>query len=266
MSQNSTNLYPVAVIIPAKDESERISSTIRAAQGLPGVDLIVVVDDGSTDDTQEKARAAGAETIRHSVNRGKAAAMESGAKVVACHDDPAKLPHLLLFLDADLGATAAAASPLIEPVRSGNVDCSIAVFPKLQGAGGRGFVKNLSRKTIAKATGWQPQAPLSGQRCLTREAFMVALPLGSGWGVETEMTVSLLVAGFSVQEILCQMNHRVSRKDFRSQLHRLDQYIDVWKSVFRLKKSRKMLPVKLFKQVSAEQKPGEKYQIPGIRQ
>lgn len=264
-NQKVDNLHPVAVIIPAKDEAERIASTVRAAKGLPGVDLIVVVDDGSTDNTQEKARDAGAATVRHTVNQGKAAAMETGAKVVAMHDEPGKLAHLLLFLDADLGDTAIAAYPLITPVRNREVDCTIAVFPKLSGAGGRGFVKNLSRRTIARATGWQPQAPLSGQRCLTREAFEAALPLGSGWGVETEMSVSLLVEGFSVQEVLCEMNHRISRNDFRSQLHRLDQYIDVWKSIIRLKHAGKALPEYRFIRMAENQKPGEKYQVSGIR-
>jgi len=51
---------PVAVVIPAKDESARIASTIRAASAIPGVDLVVVVDDGSRDDTQSIAHGAGA--------------------------------------------------------------------------------------------------------------------------------------------------------------------------------------------------------------
>ena len=37
----------VAVVIPAKDEAQRIRATVRAAAELPGVDLVVVVDDGA---------------------------------------------------------------------------------------------------------------------------------------------------------------------------------------------------------------------------
>src|SRR5690625_6235304 len=73
----------VAVVIPAKDERERIAATVRAARAIPHVDLVVVVDDGSEDDTQDVARSAGAVVIRHSLNRGKASAMETGASVVA---------------------------------------------------------------------------------------------------------------------------------------------------------------------------------------
>ena len=39
----------VAAVIPAKDEADRIAATVRAVRGIPGVDLVVVVDDGSSD-------------------------------------------------------------------------------------------------------------------------------------------------------------------------------------------------------------------------
>ena len=41
----------VAVVIPARNEAERIRVTVAGATGLPGVDLVIVVDDGSADDT-----------------------------------------------------------------------------------------------------------------------------------------------------------------------------------------------------------------------
>lgn len=220
---------PVAIIIPAKDEGGRIASTVRSAKYLPGVDLIVVVDDGSQDNTRFIARDAGAVTVRHTVNRGKASAMETGANVVAMHEAEGANPHLLLFLDADLGESAAEAAPLIEPVAGGGVDMTIAVFPPQKGAGGHGFVKNLSRKTIARETGWHPTAPLSGQRCMTREAYNAAQPFADGWGVETKMTIDVLRAGLTVQEVPCDFGHRVSKNDLRGQLHRLHQFIDVAK-------------------------------------
>ena len=217
----------VAVVIPAKDEEERISSTIRAARAIPHVDLVIVVDDGSSDDTQNIARAAGATVIRHSVNRGKASAMETGASVAAMRDVAGLPPRLLLFIDADLGDTAVETTPLIGPVLAGEADCTIAALPPQPGAGGHGFVTGLGRKAIEHATGWRPLQPLSGQRCLTREAFESARPLASGWGVEVGMTIDLLVAGFTVQEIECDLQHRATSDNLAGQIHRAQQYKDV---------------------------------------
>ncbi len=214
----------VAVIIPAKDEEDRIAATIRAARAIPYVDLVIVVDDGSEDDTQNAARAAGATVIRHSVNRGKASAMETGASVVAMRDTVGRPTRLLLFLDADLGDSAVETAPLIGPVRSGAVDFTIAALPPQEGAGGHGFVTGLARKAIERATGWRPRQPISGQRCLTRAAFEAARPLATGWGVEVGMTIDLLVGGYTVQEIPCDLQHRATANDWAGQLHRAQQY------------------------------------------
>ena len=111
----------VSVVIPAYNEAERIAATIRAAQALTSVGEVIVMDDGSTDDTGRAAASAGATVVRRARNRGKAAAMEAGAD--AARGD------LLLFLDADLGTTACEARVLISPVLSGASDVAIATFP-----------------------------------------------------------------------------------------------------------------------------------------
>ncbi|MEU0567643.1 glycosyltransferase [Nonomuraea sp. NPDC005983] len=215
----------VAVIIPAKDEADRIGPTVTSALALPGVDLVVVVDDGSTDQTGRVARAAGARVVRHSRNRGKAAAMESGAEAVRLLDtDTAR--HLL-FLDADLGETAKAAAALIEPIRSGAADMSIAVFATRVKLGGHGMVVRLSREGIRRATGFTASQPLNGQRCLTRDAFEAARPLAHGFGVETGLTIDLLRKGFRVVEVEVEMAHRATGTDWRAQLHRARQLRDV---------------------------------------
>jgi glycosyltransferase involved in cell wall biosynthesis len=206
-----------AAVIPAKDEGLRVGLTVTAA--LTVADVVVVVDDGSRDDTARVAAAAGATVVRHPRNRGKAAAMESGAAAVEA--------DLLLFLDADLRETAAAAAPLVAAVASGAADCAIATLPRVAGAGGHGFVVRLAGDAIERATGWRPEQPLSGQRCLTRAAFAAALPLAPGFGVETAMTIDLLRAGFRVVEVPCEMAHRVTGTGWRDQLHRARQYRDV---------------------------------------
>lgn len=220
----------VAVVVPAKDEQQRIASTVRAARTIPGVDLVVVVDDGSTDTTAETAYDAGAVVTRHPRNRGKAAAMETGAALVTRLEREAGTdaqPRALLFLDADLETTAQAAAVLVPPVLDGVADMTIAVLPpQRQAGGGRGLVVGLATRGIVRATGWTPTQPLSGQRCLTREAFAAALPLAGGFGVETGLTVDLLRQGFRVREVEADLHHRVTGRDLRAQLHRGRQYRD----------------------------------------
>jgi hypothetical protein len=224
----------VACIIPAKDEQQRIAATVTAARALPHVDLVVVCDDGSSDATGEHAGAAGAIVVTHRRNRGKAAAVESAVNALGVLEQRDQRPECgtLLLLDADLAESAAACAPLVAPVVNGRSDLTIAVLPAQATAtgeapGGFGLVMSTARRGIRELTGWTPQAPLSGQRCLTRRAFELASPLAAGWGVEVGMTIDVLRAGLRVEEIPVALSHRATGKDFAGQLHRAKQLRDV---------------------------------------
>jgi len=219
----------VAVVIPARNEADRIRQTVTAAAGLPGVGLVVVVDDGSRDGTGTVARGAGAVVLRHARNRGKAAAMQSGANAVGLVDqrERRECPRHLLFLDADLAESAAQAGPLTDPVRADRADMTIAVFAATVKLGGHGLVVGLSGTGIRRAVGWQPAQPLNGQRCLTRAAFEAARPLARGWGVETALTIDLLRQGFRVTEVEVELAHRATGTGLGAQLHRAHQLADV---------------------------------------
>ena len=219
----------VAVVIPAWNEADRIQATVTAALALPAAGVVIVVDDGSTDGTAGVARSAGAVVTRHARNRGKGAAMETGAEAVRLLDQRERRgrPRHLLFLDADLGDTAAAAGPLIEPVLAGTADMTIAVFATTVKLGGHGLVVGLSGAGIRRATGWCPAQPLNGQRCLTRAAFEAARPLARGWGVETALSIDLLRKGLRVTEVEVELAHRATGTGMRAQLHRAHQLTDV---------------------------------------
>jgi len=228
-SSDGSSAGGVAVVIPARNEADRIQATVSAAARLDGVDLVVVVDDGSTDGTGAVARRAGAAVMRHARNRGKSAAMETGAEAVGLLDqrEHRDAPRHLLFLDADLADTAAMAGPLMEPVVAGNADMTIAVFAATVKLGGHGLVVGLSGAGIRRATGWQPAQPLNGQRCLTRAAFEAGRPLAPGWGAETGLTIDLLRKGLRVTEVEVELAHRATGTGLRAQLHRAHQLADV---------------------------------------
>ena len=125
--------------------------------------------------------------------------METGAQAVQLVDQRDGRGRHLLFLDADLGATAAGAGPLVTPVLAGEADMTIAAFTTRVKLGGHGLVVRLSSAGIRRAAGWSPAQPLNGQRCLTRAAFEAARPLARGFGVETALTIDLVRKGYRVR-------------------------------------------------------------------
>ena len=87
----------VAVVIPAYNEAESVAEVIDGSRQVCGVDTaILVVDDGSRDDTTEVAEGVGAVVARHVINRGGGAALRTGYRLMA--DAGAKV---VVTLDAD---------------------------------------------------------------------------------------------------------------------------------------------------------------------
>jgi glycosyltransferase involved in cell wall biosynthesis len=97
-------------VIPAHDESEHVEDVVRRA--ARHVDRVIVVDDGSRDDTGARAAAGGATVLRLDPNRGKGAALVHGleaalalgaARVITLdadgEHDPDEIPAFLAALD-----------------------------------------------------------------------------------------------------------------------------------------------------------------------
>ncbi|HEY5786133.1 MAG TPA: glycosyltransferase [Microlunatus sp.] len=200
------SLARVACVIPATDVADRIQATVIAARALPGVDIVIVVDDGSTDPTGDYAAASGAIVVTHQRGRGRAAAIESGVNALGVLEQRDKRADCgtVLLLDADLGASAARAQHLIGPVVAERADLTIAIAARPDhGTPDAGFdlVESTASRGIAELAGWSPRAPLATNRCLTRRAYELASPLAAGDGADVGMTIDLLRAGLRVQEI-----------------------------------------------------------------
>ena len=78
MAKDTQRISRVAVVVPALNEERTIGRVVRGARKCREIDRVIVVDDGSTDRTAIKARAAGAIVVRHRVNRGVGAALRTG--------------------------------------------------------------------------------------------------------------------------------------------------------------------------------------------
>ncbi|WP_066637519.1 glycosyltransferase family 2 protein [Desulfolucanica intricata] len=214
----------VSVLIPAYNEEKYIKSTILAVRSIPEVNKIIIVDDGSEDQTVELARSVGATVITSSNNLGKGGALNLGAKYVNTDD-------IIVLLDADLGKSASEARKLILPILEDRVDMTIAQFPRAKIKGGFGLVKGLARRGIKVYTGMDMQSPLSGQRAMTKNVFNKILPFASGYGVEISLTIKTARMGFRVKEVPVQMTHAETGRDLKGFLHRGKQFRDILKEL-----------------------------------
>ena len=220
----------LSVVIPAYNESRHIGVTLSALQagfsrnlygikGMCQVWGIVVVDDGSEDDTALLAEKAGAIVIRLAKNRGKGGALTAAV--------PFLQGDVILLLDADLAERAPVAFVLVEPVVTGKADLTIAGFLPGRGGGGFGIARKTADWGIKLLTGRRIRSPLSGQRCLKKEALLSLLPLSARFGMEVGMTIDALKKGYRVLEVETRLRHSPPGRDLRGFLHRGRQFYDI---------------------------------------
>lgn len=177
----------ICAIVPAFNEAGRIDPVLDALAQAASVDEIVVVDDGSSDNTFKQAarhRAAVQGRLRalHLVtNQGKGAAMRHGAE----HTDA----DVLVFFDADLiGLTPDHVEALVAPVVGGDAVMALGVFRHGRGA------TDLSQILVPNIT---------GQRAIRRDLFL-AIPCltRSGFGVELAITHYVAGAGLPLKRVI----------------------------------------------------------------
>lgn len=219
----------VVALIPAFNEEDTIAKTIAAVSGIPEVDEVLVVDDGSTDATSNAAEAAGARVLRITPNAGKGAALNKGLDATD--------GEIVLMVDADLGDTAAQTSALLGPVLSGQADMTIAAMKAPPGhKGGFGLALRLSRWAIRKLGGATMATPMSGQRAITRALLDDVGGFETRFGVETALTIDALRKGYRVVEIEVPLKHRATGRNLRGFIHRGRQFFDIVRAVWKRRK------------------------------
>lgn len=157
----------VSVVIPAFDEATTVGASVAAARRHPQVDEVIVVDDGSTDDTGQVATRAGARVVRLERNRGKAAAL--GVGVRAARQD------VIMFLDADVtGHTDATLTRIMQPVIDGRFEMYVGVR---------------QRRTVLLNRLMHFFPIIGGERALTRELWE-AVPAVQKNGFQIEIAMN----------------------------------------------------------------------------
>jgi glycosyltransferase involved in cell wall biosynthesis len=157
----------VTAIIPAYNEEKYISNVLQALRKVEEITQIIVVSDGSTDNTVQEALSYGVQVINLQKNIGKGGALTIGLQYT--------LEDIVLFLDADLiGLTEEHIFNLIRPVMNDQAEMTVGIFEK-------------GRLATDMAQAISPY--LSGQRCIKKRWLEQIDNLAiSGFGAEKVVT------------------------------------------------------------------------------
>jgi glycosyltransferase involved in cell wall biosynthesis len=187
----SATTVPLVAIVPAHDEAPRIGAVVRAAaQYLP----VLVVDDGSADETAERATEAGATIVRQLPNQGKGAALRTGFHWAIDHGAEAAItldgdgqhdpPEIPRFLEA----WAAGAPDLVVGRRN---------FRSMPPT--RRIANELGTLAFSWAVGRRIPDNQSGFRLVSRRLMEATLASDeAGFEFEVEMIVTAIRAGWTI--------------------------------------------------------------------
>ena len=180
----------VAVVIPAYDCAGTIGAVTAGARRFASD--VVVVSDGSRDDTAGEARAAGGRVEELPSNRGKGVALRRGIELALERD-----PGLLVLMDADGQHDPDDLPALIAAGRSGDYD--LVVGSRLQDAekipGARYWTNYIGSRALTWMTGYTLLDSQSGYRLMTAELARAINLRAPGYAVETEMLIKAAKLG-----------------------------------------------------------------------
>lgn len=188
---------PVVAAIPAHNEARFIGSVVLSARRH--VDLVLVIDDGSTDETIALAEAAGALVVRHERNRGKGAAVNTAFREARRHNAAA-----LVLLDGDGQHRGDDIGPVLRPILADEAD--VVVGSRFLGIKSAiPAYRQLGQHALTAATNVSSGVRLtdsqSGFRAFSRAAIAALTFRGDGFSVESEMQFLIREHGLRPAEV-----------------------------------------------------------------
>lgn len=212
----------LVAVVPVYNEADLIKDTIEGLKTIESIDEIVIVNDGSTDNTSKICKNLGVIVIDIESNQGKGYAIKKAIESISF--------DFLALVDGDLGKTSWEIEKLINPVINGEGDVSIAKFPKAEVKGGFGLVKGFAKKSVYYFTGVEIDTTLSGQRVYRKEVLDKIDYIPNRYGIELAMTVQTINNGFSIIEVPVTMKHRFTKRNLKGFIHRGKQFVDILKT------------------------------------
>jgi glycosyltransferase involved in cell wall biosynthesis len=184
----------VVAIIPAYLEQKFIGDVVRGV--LEHVGTVLVIDDGSPDNTAVAAEAAGARVIRHVTNRGKGAAIKSGLEHAA-----AMSVDFFLFLDGDGQHDPADIPAFFDVMNKSNAD--LVVGNRMTNLAAMPAVRRLTNKFMSWQIGAICKVPLPDSQCgfrlVRRELLPVFNAQSDRFEFETESLILAARHGFHIE-------------------------------------------------------------------
>lgn len=198
----------LSIVIPAKNESGAIGAVVaNALEQYPDAEIIVV-NDGSDDNTAEAASDAGAKVVSHPESLGNGAAVKSGAR--------AATGDIIAFMDGDGQHTASELAPLIKRLDEGY---EMAIGARDTGSHanvGRLFANGLYNGIASIMSGRKILDLTSGFRVARAEKFKQFLYLlPNGFSYPTTITMAFLRSGYAIKFEPISAAKRVGKSHIR---------------------------------------------------
>ena len=189
-TQKPKKYQKVSVIIPAYNEEDTVAIVVEVVKKVSFVDEIIVVNDGSSDNTETEAIKAGARVITHETNKGKGEALYTGYNEAES--------DIIAFIDADIyNLTSKKVEAMIKPILDGKTDITKTKFSRASGR-----VTELTAKPLLNF--FFPEIsfeqPLSGQFAARKEVLK-RINFEKDYGVDVGIVIDADVLGISITEV-----------------------------------------------------------------
>lgn len=219
----SHEVYKISIVLPAKNEAGAIQQTVKAIKQLNRVDEIIVVNDGSTDDTAQIAEQAGAKVISHPYSKGNGAAIKTGARNAT--------GDIIIFMDADGQHDANDIFKLIERIEKG-YDLVVGARQKgSQASIGRGIANKLYNNLATYMSDHPVEDLTSGFRAVRAEKFREFIYLlPNGFSYPTTSTMAFFRAGYSVTYVPIHAAKRIGK----SHIHPIKDSVRFFLIIFKI--------------------------------